>query len=156
APAAPAPAPAPAAPAPAPAAEPAPATPPPTAPAGDPVIVQEDGTEISAAGDDDLPMISYMADASVATDEGSCIDGACGTLWECWDQDEPDDSGGSCGKCVVTVLEGMNNLSEASSREKNTIKKANKKLGGKLDEPNCRLACQAIARGPVKIRPKGK
>ena len=42
------------------------------------------------------------------------------------------------------------------TREKNTIKKANKKLGGKLDEPNCRLACQAIAHGPVKIRPKGK
>jgi thioredoxin reductase len=140
---------------PAPAAEAAPAAPPPAAPAGDPLIIQEDGTEIPAAGDDELPMISYMADASVATDEGSCIDGACGTLWECWDQDEPDDSGGSCGKCVVTVLEGMNNLSEASSREKNTIKKANKKLGGKLDEPNCRLACQAIARGPVKIRPKG-
>jgi thioredoxin reductase len=141
---------------PAPAAEAAPVAPPPAAPAGDPLIIQEDGTEIPAVGDDELPMISYMADASVATDEGSCIDGACGTLWECWDQDEPDDSGGSCGKCVVTVLEGMNNLSEASSREKNTIKKANKKLGGKLDEPNCRLACQAIARGPVKIRPKGK
>jgi hypothetical protein len=139
----------------APAAEAAPAAPLPTAPAGDPLIIQEDGTEIPAAGDSELPMISYMADASVATDEGSCIDGACGTLWECWDQDEPDDSGGSCGKCVVTVLEGMNNLSEASSREKNTIKKANKKMGGKLDEPNCRLACQAIARGPVKIRPKG-
>ena len=132
------------------------ATPTPTAPAGDPLIIQEDGTEIPAVGDDDLPMISYMADASAATDEASCIDGACGTLWECWDPDEPDESGGSCGKCVVTVLEGMNNLSEASSREKNTIKKANKKLGGKLDEPNCRLACQAIARGPVKIRPKGK
>ena len=57
---------------------------------------------------------------------------------------------------MVTVLEGMNNLSEASSREKNTIKKANKKLGGKLDEPTCRLACQAIVKGPVKIRPKGK
>lgn len=150
-----APAAAPASPA-APAAEAAPAAPAPTAPTGDPLIIQEDGTEIPAAGDDDLPMISYMADASVATDEGSCVDGACGTLWECWDQDEPDDSGGSCGKCVVTVLEGMNNLSEASSREKNTIKKANKKMGGKLDEPNCRLACQAIVRGPVKIRPKGK
>ena len=126
------------------------------APAGDPVIIQDDGTEIAAVGDEELPMISYMEQASVATDEASCIDGACGTLWECWDSDEPTDSGGSCGKCVVTVLEGMNNLSEASSREKNTIKKANKKLGGKLDEANCRLACQAICHGPVKIHPKGK
>ena len=134
----------------------APAAPEADAPAGEPLIIQDDGTEIPAVGDEELPMVSYMADAGFATDESSCIDGSCGTLWECWDQEEPDDSGGSCGKCVVTVLEGMNNLSEASSREKNTIKKANKKLGGKLDEPNCRLACQAIAHGPVKIRPKGK
>ena len=149
---------APAAPAAAPA-EPAPAPASDAAPAGGtPVIVLEDGTEIPAVGDGDeeLPMISYMAEAEVATDDPGSIDGACGTLWECWDEDEPTDSGGSCGKCVVTVLEGMQNLSEASSREKNTIKKANKKLGGKLDEPNCRLACQAICRGPVKIKPKGK
>ena len=141
-----------AAPAPA-AAAPAPAA---AAPAGDPLIIQDDGTEIPAAGDAGLPMISFMAEAGVATDDSSSIDGACGTLWECWDQSEPSESGGSCGKCVVTVLEGMNNLSEASSREKNTIKKANKKLGGKLDEANCRLACQAICHGPVKIHPKGK
>ncbi len=94
--------------------------------------------------------------AGTATDDSGSIDGSCGTLWECWDEDAPTDSGGSCGKCVVTVLEGMANLSEASSREKNTIKKANKKLGGKLDEANCRLACQAIVKGPVKIQPKGK
>lgn len=136
-------------------AAPAPAAPA-AAPSGDPLIIQDDGTEIPAVGDEELPMISYMADADVATDEASCVDGACGTLWECWDRDEPSDSGGSCGKCVVTVLEGMENLSEASSREKNTIKKANKKLGGKLDEANCRLACQAICHGPVKIHPKGK
>lgn len=134
----------------------APATPPATAPAGEPLIIQDDGTEIPAVGDEDLPMISFMSEAAVATDDSGSIDGACGTLWECWDEDEPTDSGGSCGKCVVTVLEGMNNLSEASSREKNTIKKANKKLGGKLDEPNCRLTCQAICKGPVKIKPKGK
>jgi ferredoxin len=56
----------------------------------------------------------------------------------------------------VTIVEGMTNLSEASSREKNTIKKANKKAGGKLDEATCRLACQAMVTGPVKIQPKGK
>lgn len=126
------------------------------APSGDPVIIQEDGSEVSAVGDEELPMISYMSEGGLATDDSGSIDGSCATLWECWDEDEPDESGGSCGKCVVTVLEGMNNLSEASSREKNTIKKANKKLGGKLDEANCRLACQAICKGPVKIRPKGK
>ncbi|MFK7743196.1 MAG: hypothetical protein AB8H80_22970, partial [Planctomycetota bacterium] len=153
APAAAAPPAAPAAPAPAPAAEPAPAA----APTGEPLIIQEDGTEIPAPiGDEEVPMLSFMAEADVATDDSGSIDGACGTLWECWDEDEPSDSGGSCGKCVVTVLEGMENLSEASSREKNTIKKANKKLGGKLDEANCRLTCQAICKGPVKIRPKGK
>ena len=144
---------------PAPAPEPAPAAGAPAdAPAGDPLIIQEDGTEVAAVGDGDeeLPMISFMSDGGTATDDSGSIDGSCGTLWECWDEDEPTDSGGSCGKCVVTVLEGMNNLSEASSREKNTIKKANKKLGGKLDEPNCRLACQAIVKGPVKIKPKGK
>ena len=27
---------------------------------------------------------------------------------------------------------------------------------GKLDEANCRLACQAVVKGPVKIQPKGK
>ncbi len=126
------------------------------APAGDPLIIQADGTEVPAAGDEELPMICYMSEAGTATDDSGSIDGSCGTLWECWDEDEPTESGGSCGKCVVTVLEGMNNLSEPSSREKNTIKKANKKLGGKLDEANCRLACQAVVKGPVKIQPKGK
>ena len=120
--------------------------------------MQDDGSEVAAVGDgdEDLPMISFMSDGDLATDDSGSVDGSCGTLWECWDEDEPTDSGGSCGKCVVTVLEGMNNLSESSSREKNTIKKANKKLGGKLDEANCRLACQAICKGPVKIKPKGK
>ncbi len=126
------------------------------APGGDPLILQADGPEVPAVGDEELPMICYMSEAGTATDDSGSIDGSCGTLWECWDEDEPTDSGGSCGKCVVTVLEGMANLSEASSREKNTIKKANKKLGGKLDEANCRLACQAIVKGPVKIQPKGK
>ncbi len=126
------------------------------APAGAPLIIQADGTEVPAAGDEELPMICYMSEAGTATDDSGSIDGSCGTLWECWDEDEPTESGGSCGKCVVTVLEGMNNLSEPSSREKNTIKKANKKLGGKLDEANCRLACQAVVKGPVKIQPKGK
>ncbi|MEZ6036970.1 MAG: NAD(P)-binding domain-containing protein [Planctomycetota bacterium] len=150
--AAPAPAPAPAPAAPAPAAEPAPAA---VAASGPPTIILEDGTEFAAA--EEMPMLSYMADAGIATNEEGGIDGSCQTLWECWDQDDPTDTGGTCGKCVVVVLEGMANLSEASSREKNTIKKkAKKKLGDKVDEAACRLPCQAYCKGPVKIQPKGK
>jgi hypothetical protein len=141
------------APAPTPAPAPAPVAPP-TAPAGEPTIVLEDGTQVAAQSE--LPMLSYLAEGGYATDDASSLDGNCATLWECWDQGEPTESGGSCGKCIVVVLEGMNNLNEASSREKNTIKKANKKLGGKLDEAACRLACQAFVQGPVKIQPKGK
>lgn len=131
-----------------------PAARPAAAPTGEPMVVLPDGTEVPAASD--RPMLSFLAEGNYATDDASSLDGNCQTLWECWDAGEPSESGGSCGKCVVTILEGMTNLSEASSREKNTIKKANKKLGGKLDEASCRLACQAIVNGPVKIQPKGK
>jgi thioredoxin reductase len=132
----------------------APAAAPVAAPTGDPVVVLPDGTKVPAGSD--KPMLSFLAEAGAATDDSGSLGGKCGTLWECWDQNEPSDTGGSCGKCVVTVLEGMAALSEASSKEKNTIKKANKKLGGKLDEAKCRLACQAVVKGPVKIQPLGK
>jgi hypothetical protein len=149
--AAPAAAPAPAAAAPAaPAAKPAPAA----APSGEPAILFADGSKVAAGSD--KPMASYLAEAGAATDDSSSIGGKCQTLWECWNPEEPSDSGGSCGKCVVTILDGMANLSEASSKEKNTIKKINKKLGGKLDEAKCRLACQAVVKGAVKIQPNGK
>jgi len=124
------------------------------APAGDPVIILPDGTKVVAAPD--RPMLSFLADAGAATDNSGSIGGKCQTLWECWDQNDPSDTGGSCGKCVVTILDGMAALNEAGSKEKNTIKKANKKLGGKLDESKCRLACQAIVQGPVQIQPSGK
>lgn len=156
--AAPAPKPAPAAPAasaaPAPAPAPAPAAAPVAAPSGPPAVELADGTKIAAGSD--KPMLSYLAENGAATDESSGIGGKCQVLWECWDQSDPCDTGGSCGKCVVTVVGGMENLVEASSKEKNTIKKANKKLGGKLDEAKCRLACQAMLKGPVKIVPSGK
>ncbi|HEX5053230.1 MAG TPA: NAD(P)-binding domain-containing protein [Planctomycetota bacterium] len=159
-PSAPEPAPAPAAPAApaarapaAPAPAPAPAAPAPAAPAGEPAILLADGTKIPAASD--RPMLSFLSEAGAATDDSGSIGDKCQTLWECWDENEPSDSGGSCGKCVVTILEGMASLNEAGSREKNTIKKANKKLGGKLDEAKCRLACQAVVQGPVKIQPTG-
>jgi thioredoxin reductase/ferredoxin len=154
--AAPASAPAPAAPAkapaaPAPTAEPAA---PAAAPAGEPVIVLASGTRVPAASD--KPMLSFLADANLATDDSGGLSATCQTLWECWDRSDPCDTGGSCGKCVVTIAEGMAQLSDASSKEKNTIKKINKKLGGRLDEAKCRLACQAVVKGPVKIVPSGK
>ena len=149
-----APAPAPAAPAAKAAPAPAPAAAPVAAPSGKPEIVLADGSKVAAG--DDKPMLSWLAEAGAATDDSGSIGGKLQTLWECWSQDEPSDSGGSCGKCVVTILDGMASLSEASSKEKNTIKKINKKLGGKLDEAKCRLACQAVVRGTVKIQPNGK
>ncbi len=124
------------------------------APAGEPSIVLPDGTTIPAGAD--RPMLSWLAENGAATDDSGSIGGKAQTLWECWDQGDPCDTGGSCGKCVVTVLDGMGNLNEASSREKNTIKKSNKKLGGRLDESKCRLACQSMVNGPVKIQPSGK
>lgn len=144
-------APAPAAPAtPAPAAKAAPAS----APAGEPTIFLPDGTRIAAGVD--KPMLSWLAETGAATDDSGSIGGKTQTLWECWDQSDPCDTGGSCGKCVVTILEGMANIEEATSKEKNTIKKSNKKLGGRLDETKCRLACQSRLKGPVKIQPSGK
>ncbi|MBL9076597.1 MAG: NAD(P)-binding domain-containing protein [Planctomycetes bacterium] len=132
----------------------APAATPAKAPGGAPTVVLPDGTAIPAGPD--KPMLAWLAENGAATDDSSSIGGKVQTLWECWDQGEPCDSGGSCGKCVVTILEGMENLNEASSREKNTIKKSNKKLGGRLDEAKCRLACQSMLKGPVKIQPSGK
>ncbi|MBL8728522.1 MAG: NAD(P)-binding domain-containing protein [Planctomycetes bacterium] len=126
----------------------------PKAPAGEPSIALPDGTVIPAGTD--RPMLSFLAENGAATDDSGSLGGKTQTLWECWDQGDPCDTGGSCGKCVVTILDGMANLNEASSREKNTIKKSNKKLGGRLDESKCRLACQSMVNGPVKIQPSGK
>ena len=138
----------------APVAAPTPKKPAEQAPTGDPVVILPDGTKVAAAKD--RPMLSFLAEAEAATGDSGSIGGKCQTLWECWDQNEPSDTGGSCGKCVVTILDGMAALNVASSKEKNTIKKANKRLGGRLDESKCRLACQAIVQGPVKIQPSGK
>jgi thioredoxin reductase/ferredoxin len=132
----------------------APAAAPKQAPAGEPAVVMPDGTTIPAGTD--RPMLSFLAENGFATDDSSSIGGNAQTLWECWDQGDPCDTGGSCGKCIVTIVDGMSNLNEASSREKNTIKKSNKKLGGRLDESKCRLACQSMVQGPVKIQPSGK
>lgn len=150
--------PAPAAPAPpaakaAPAAAPAPAKP--AAPAGEPSIVLADGTTTPA--NPDLPMVSFLAEAGLASSDSDSIDGKCQTQWECWSSDEPNDSGGTCGKCCVVVLEGMASLSDASTKEKNTMNKKSKKyFGSRFDEAKCRLSCQARVKGPVKIQALGK
>jgi hypothetical protein len=140
------------------AAAPAAATPaapaPVAAPTGEPSIVLPDGSKIAAGPD--LPMLSWLSQAGAASEDSGSIDGKCQTQWECWDQGEPTDSGGSCGKCVVTILEGMACLSEATTKEKNTINRKSKKFfGGKIDDKS-RLACQAMVTGPVKIQQNGK
>ena len=138
------------------------AAPPPTpvpapaaAPTGDPMIVLPDGTEIAAGTDKANDPASWRMAATPPTTPAvwATTVKRCGSVGMTASRPT---AAAAAGKCVVTVIEGMSNLSDASSREKNTIKKANKKLGGKLDEPNCRLACQAIVNGPVKIKPKGK
>jgi thioredoxin reductase len=152
--AAPASAPAPA-PAPAPALAPAPAAPAAKAPAGAPSIAFADGASIAA--NPELPMASALAENGRASSDADSIDGICQTQWECWSDTEPTESGGTCGKCCVVVLDGMANLSEATTKEKNTMAKKSKKyFGSRFDEGKCRLACQARVRGPVKIQQLGK
>ena len=98
----------------------------------------------NVAAGSDLPMIAYLAEANEVR-EG---DGH----WECWDEDEPCDSGGSCGKCVVKVLSGADHLSPQTPREQHTIAKLNQQaFDGQLEEARCRLSCQARCRGAVEI-----
>jgi ferredoxin len=49
-----------------------------------------------------------------------------------------------CTTCLTEVLEGMENLSEAEEREKQTLASIKAK-------PNWRLACQVSVRGDVKL-----
>lgn len=102
-------------------------------------------------------MASALAENGRASSDADSIDGICQTQWECWSDTEPTESGGTCGKCCVVVLDGMANLSEATTKEKNTMAKKSKKyFGSRFDEGKCRLACQARVRGPVKIQQLGK
>ncbi|MFT7537670.1 MAG: ferredoxin [Hyphomicrobiaceae bacterium] len=103
-------------------------------------IIQFDGRDIPAGSD--LPLIAYLAQANKAPEQ-----------WDCWDEDEPNCSGGSCGKCLVTVLTGARSLSPQSNRERNTIAKINRVLlDGQLDEALVRLCCQASCHGAVELR----
>lgn len=137
------------------AAAPAPAPAPAAAPAGEPAVVLADGTAVAA--NPDLPMASFLAEGGFATSDADSIGGTCQTQWECWSTDEPNDSGGTCGKCCVVVLDGMASLSEASTKEKNTMNKKSKKyFGNRFDDAKCRLSCQARVKGRVKIQQLGK
>lgn len=51
---------------------------------------------------------------------------------------------GSCGTCVLQVVEGMDNISGMLADEKDCIPSVTK-------ESNCRLACQIHIEGPVKL-----
>jgi hypothetical protein len=102
-------------------------------------------------------MVSFLAENGRASADADSIDGVCQTQWECWSDTEPNESGGTCGKCCVVVLEGMSNLSDAAPKEKNTMAKKSKKyFGSRFEEGKCRLSCQARVKGPVKIQQLGK
>lgn len=80
---------------------------------------------------------------NVSTYAGSTILGASGQLRH------PIASGcsdSSCGTCHVVILEGAENLSEPTSREKGTLKDAGHPAGQ-------RLACRTeILKGAVKVQ----
>lgn len=52
---------------------------------------------------------------------------------------------GKCDTCTVTVLKGMENLSEPTEGEKTV-------LGEQIQQQGKRLACQVIVKGPVEVR----
>ncbi|MFN9756888.1 MAG: hypothetical protein ACK58X_10805, partial [Planctomycetota bacterium] len=107
--------------------------------------------------DPELPILVAMAGGGRASSDGDSIDGPCQTQWECWDEGSPTESGGTCGKCCVVVLDGAAALGDAAPKERNTMAKKSKKyFGARFDEARCRLACQAKAKGPVRIQPLGK
>jgi len=69
----------------------------------------------------------------VALAHGIDLEGACG-------------GAGVCGNCMVTVEAGMENLSEPADDELDTVECQ------QGNNPNSRLACQAVVRGDVTIR----
>lgn len=69
----------------------------------------------------------------IALSHGVEIEHACG-------------GAGVCGTCHVVVLEGAQNLSPAGDDEMDTV------TGQPGSELNSRLACQAVAKGPVTVK----
>ena len=125
------------------------------APSGELAVVLQDGTKFPL--DAELPILAVLFQESRASDDEDEVDGNCQTLFECWDPDDPLTSGGKCGKCVITVEQGAEQLEPASSKERNTIEKKSLKNYKKLDGAKCRLACKSMARGgPVQIVQSGR
>lgn len=53
---------------------------------------------------------------------------------------------GSCGTCMIRVLQGMENLSEKTGNELVLLPEL-------TDNPAARLACQVSLHGPIKMEP---
>ncbi|MEM7725515.1 MAG: 2Fe-2S iron-sulfur cluster-binding protein [Cyanobacteria bacterium P01_A01_bin.45] len=52
---------------------------------------------------------------------------------------------GQCGKCIMEIVEGMENLSPRTDAENKILKKK---------PNNYRLACQTLVNGPVSVKTK--
>ena len=140
------------------------ATPPPVpvvVPPGKPVVLLADGSSLSVTPDQ--PILSFLVEDGRASSTPNDIKGKCQTLWECWEGPEnPLAAPMSCGKCVITIEQGMELLTEGPpdkrSREKYRINKRNTALKGRLDEAKCRLACWARVErgGQVRIKQNGR
>lgn len=118
----------------------------PAAPVGDPVVLLPGGQKVPVAPDKSI--LDVLVEAGCATDDAGGLSSSCQVLWEC--------NKGNCGKCIVTVAQGMELLSVMNTKEKSSIAKINKKLGGKCDEARSRLCCMTrLAGGTVSLVPNG-
>jgi len=94
------------------------------------------------------PILDKLNEQGLSTDKPQKLGGKCQNLWECRD--------GMCGLCVVEVVSNGDSLSKPSGKEKRTLRgivaDLNENKGQDLDMASCRLACQAKATGPVKIK----
>jgi len=95
-----------------------------------------------------MPILDKLGEHGMSTDKPQELGGKCQNLWECKD--------GMCGLCVIEVISNGESLSKASGKEKRTLRgivaDLNENKGQDLDMASCRLACQAKATGPVKIK----
>lgn len=65
-----------------------------------------------------------------------------------------DCKGGTCGKCVIKIVDGEANISKLSGKKKRTLKLIVPELaesGRELDADKCHLACKATVTGPVVL-----
>ncbi len=91
-------------------------------------------------------VLDCLIEAKFATKSPKEIGGKVQMLYDC--------KGGTCGKCVIKVVEGEANISKLSGKEKRTLKLIVPDLaasGHDLDAEKCHLACKATVTGPVTI-----